>query len=105
MKQTGKTVTWKKVKGVKGYAIYYWRKYSFLDGYITDKKYYCKFVPAKKTSFTLPDKCNLGGVYSYTKHPAGYYLNWSGVHYTQGSMKAYIRGGVMELVLKKKIRN
>lgn len=28
LKQTGKTVTWKKVKGVKGYAIYYWRKYS-----------------------------------------------------------------------------
>lgn len=104
VKQKGQKVTWKKVKGVKGYAVYYWKNYSFLDGYITDKKYFCKIVSAKSKSFTLPAKCKVGGVYSYTKHDGGYYLGWSGIHKTQGSMKAYIRDGLLYDVIKKKIR-
>ena len=104
-KQSGNIVTWDKVKGTSGYLIWYRKHFSFLDGYYEDNVYYCKIISKEKTSYILPNGCKIKGVYAFTKHGGRYYLNWSGIHKTQGSMKTYVKNGILDLVIKKKIRN
>lgn len=102
--QSGNWVTWNKVKGASGYLVWYRKHFSFLGGYYEDNVYYCKIISAKKTSYILPQGCKIKGVYAFTKHKDRYYLNWSGVHKTQGSMKTYVKDGVLDHVIKHKIR-
>lgn len=102
VKQSGNKVNWEKSKGASGYLVYYHKHYSFLDGYYQDNVYYYKKVSKKKTSYTIPNGYKIDGVYAYTKHNNGYYLNWSGVHSSEGSIKKYVKDGIMKYVLNHK---
>lgn len=103
VKKDGSYAKWKKVSGTKGYLVYYkkttYNKYQ--DRYTTT--YYLSKVSKKETSYKLPPKTKLIGVYCYTVHNDRYYLGWSGVHKTYGSMKTYIKDGLLTYVIKHKI--
>ena len=102
VKQSGNNVTWSKSKGASGYMIYYHKHYSFLDGYYQDDVYYCKKINKNKTSYVIPEGCKVDGVYSYTKHNKGFYVDWSGVHSSEGSVKNYVNTGSLKYILKHK---